>query len=103
MTVLAMHELAVTEGVLEVAIAAARQAGARRIAAIDLVIGDLSGIADESVRLYAGLLGRGTPADGAELRFQRDAATLPCRDCGYSGQAKVPLQPVCPDCGSIRL
>jgi hydrogenase nickel incorporation protein HypA/HybF len=98
-----VHELPVTQGILDVSLEAARGAGARRILVINLVVGNLSSIVDDSVQFYFDILSRGTPAEGATLRFQRQPATALCRDCGHEFEATIPLTPACPSCGSARL
>ena len=98
-----MHELAITEEMLTGAIDAARKAGARRITAIDLVVGDLSTITDDSVQFYVDLLSRGTLAEGAALRFRHEPAICTCQDCAYQAPVTAPPAPICPRCGSGRV
>ena len=98
-----MHELAVTQGILDVVIEAAQRNGGRHITAIDLFIGDLSSIVDDSVQFYFDLLSKSTLAEGATLRFRRQAATATCADCQHQFTVGVPLVTTCPQCGSVRL
>jgi hydrogenase nickel incorporation protein HypA/HybF len=95
-----MHELAVTEGVIKVAVGAA---GGRRIRAIDLTLGALSTIVDDSVQFYFDALSRETLAEGAVLRFRRVPATALCLDCGATAEVAPPLPDGCASCGSSRL
>ena len=95
-----MHELAVTEGVLKVAIGAA---GGRRITAIDLVLGAINTIVDDSVQFYFDALSHGTLAEGAVLRFRRVPATALCLDCGATMEVAPPLPDHCASCASRYL
>lgn len=98
-----MHELPATQGMLGVALEAARRAGARRILAIDVVVGELSSVVDDSVQFYFQILSEGTLAAGAALRFRREPGRGLCLECGHAFRAVPPLPPQCAACGSHRL
>jgi hydrogenase nickel incorporation protein HypA/HybF len=98
-----MHELPATQGMLDVALEAAAAAGARRISAVDVVIGDLSSMVDDSVQFYFDLLSRGTPAAGALLRMRRIRARAECAACGGSYDVTPPLDPACAECGQLAI
>jgi hydrogenase nickel incorporation protein HypA/HybF len=75
-----MHELAVTEEVLDVVLRHA--GGASRITRIELVIGEMTGFVDESIRFCFDAISPGTIAEGAELAFHRVPVRLRCHRCG---------------------
>jgi len=97
-----MHELSVTESLLEIALRHAEQANAQRIIRLNLVIGELSGIVDDSVQFYWDIVSQGTIAEGALLHFDRVPASLRCLDCEHT----FPLNGrdyTCPECGERRV
>lgn len=97
-----MHELAVTESILEIALRHARQHEATQITALHLVIGQLSSIIDDSVQFYWDLIAKDTPAEGARLVFTRIPIELECRSCQaqYSPSSD---DLACPKCGSLKI
>lgn len=95
-----MHELAITEEILRIAVEHAERAGATRIVDINLVIGELSSVVDDSVQFYFDFISPGTVAEGAELHFRRVPARLRCRACGHEFEpASTDWR--CPSCRTI--
>jgi hydrogenase nickel incorporation protein HypA/HybF len=95
-----MHEMAVTQSILEIAIKHARQAGASRILQINLVIGEMSGIVDDSVQFYLDFLSKDTMAEGAKLVFERRPAVYRCRECETTFDSDG-LEWSCPACDAL--
>jgi hydrogenase nickel incorporation protein HypA/HybF len=97
-----MHELPITENILEIAIRHGQQADAIRITNLYLVIGQLSSIVDDSIQFYWDIISRDTICEGATLHFERIPAQLQCQDCGHSYGIKHELS-ACPNCSSVRI
>jgi len=76
-----MHELTITQQVLEIALQKAQEAGARTVTRINLVIGDLSSVIDDSVQFYFDFLSQDGIAKGAELSFHRIPLKVRCNQC----------------------
>jgi hydrogenase nickel incorporation protein HypA/HybF len=93
-----MHEMAVTQSLLDIVLKEAAAAGARKVNAVNLVIGELSGLVDDSVQFYFDFMTKGTAAEGAKLNFKRVAAKMKCRACGEEFST-APDEWVCPKCG----
>jgi hydrogenase nickel incorporation protein HypA/HybF len=97
-----MHELAVTESILNIATKHAAPANAVRVTDVHLVIGQLSSIVDESVQFYWDMIAEGTICAGAQLHFQRKPATLKCLDCDQTYTLTGELTD-CPNCHGARI
>jgi hydrogenase nickel incorporation protein HypA/HybF len=97
-----MHELSVTQSILEIAMRHAQQAHARQIISLNLAIGQLSSIVDDSVQFYWDFVTQDTIAQGSKLHFRRIPARLACLDCE---QTFTPdgRDFACPACESIKV
>lgn len=93
-----MHELSVTQNMLELVLSEADKAGAVRVTSIKLVIGELSSVIDESIQLYFDMLSEDTKAAGAHLHFRYIPASLCCCTCGKDFP-KSGSNFTCPECG----
>ena len=92
-----MHELAVTENILEIALRHACQAKAIGVTGVYLIIGELSSIVDDSVQFYWDIISKGTLCEGANLHFERIPAQLQCQRCNYTYIIQGELS-ACPQC-----
>lgn len=96
-----MHELSVTESILEIALRHGREAGADSVTELFLVIGELSSIVDDSVQFYWDIVSEGTAAAGSKLHFRRVPGRLGCRTCGHTYSPREDLP--CLACGGIDI
>lgn len=92
-----MHELSVTESILEIALRNANEAKAKRVTNLYLVIGQLASIVDDSVQFYWDIISKDTIASGSVLHFKRLSAIIKCLDCNhqYSPGNNVFSCPLC--------
>lgn len=93
-----MHELPVTEQIVEIVLDHARRASAKRVVKVNLVVGELTGFAGDSIQFYFDILSKETEAEKASLSISRIPARARCHQC------KKEFQPgdmdwLCPDCG----
>ena len=96
-----MHELSITQSILEIALDYATKNQAAKIVEIHLQIGEITDFDDEWIQRYFDFVGKGTIAEGAKLRLTRIPARLQCQRC----QMIFPLNrstwdSQCPECRS---
>lgn len=94
--------MAVTQSILDIALEHAGRSGAARVTALNLVIGQLSSIVDDSVQFYWDIISEDTLCEGAVLNFERVPAQLACLDCGQTYGLSRGLE-ACPTCGSLHV
>lgn len=76
-----MHELSVMSALLDTVDEQARMAGARKVLAINLVVGERSSFIDDSLLFYFDLLTPGRPCAGARLNIRRTPMRFYCPSC----------------------
>ncbi len=94
-----MHELSVTEHILNIAIKHAKENNATRVTDIYLTIGQLSSIIDDSIQFYWDIISANTICTGAKIHFDRIPAQLRCMECNNEFTLDNGLR-LCPSCNS---
>ncbi len=97
-----MHELSVTENILDIALRHANENQAARVTDLYITIGRLASLVDDSIQFYWDIISADTICKGAQLHFNRIPARLLCLSCGHSFTLDAELTP-CPACGSVQV
>jgi len=97
-----MHEMAVTMSLLDLVLKEAAKAGARRVVAINVVLGEMTGIVERCLETNFELMSRDTPAEGAVLSFRNVPKQVRCRKCEHLFQP-TGICWTCPKCQSGEL
>lgn len=92
-----MHEYPFTKSIIDIAERIAREKKAKKVTAIKLVVGELSGYIGDSIEFYFDIISKGTMAENAKLDIKIIKAKLYCPYCKkYFDRA--PLASECPEC-----
>ncbi|HEY8160682.1 MAG: hydrogenase maturation nickel metallochaperone HypA [Methylocystis sp.] len=97
-----MHEMALTESIVDIVCEEARKQGFGRVRIVRLKVGAMAAVEPEALRFCFDAISRGTVADGATLDIIRAPGEGRCLDCGKA----VPLDERfadCPACGGRRV
>jgi hydrogenase nickel incorporation protein HypA/HybF len=78
-----MHELSMSQQILDIAVKKAQEVNATTIRQINLVIGEASSVLDDCVQFYFDFLSRDSLAQEAQLSFKRVPLTIRCCNCNY--------------------
>ena len=93
-----MHELSLTQSLLDIVEDYARREGFTRVRALKLSFGRLSCIDPDALTFSFSVQARGTKAEGAQLEFDILPAILYCLKCEREFSSGA-FQPACPCCG----
>ncbi len=93
-----MHELPVTEEILQIVLNYAREGRAARVLRVNLVIGELTSFAAESIQFYFDMLSKETEAENASLSVSRIPARARCQACKGEFNPEG-MNWSCPACG----
>jgi hydrogenase nickel incorporation protein HypA/HybF len=97
-----VHELAITQNILNTVLDEAKAAKAKSIIDINLVVGELSGVVTDSVEFYFDILKKDTIARDAKFNFTLTPARFRCRDC-LNEFSTGDSYWTCPNCEGINI
>ena len=97
-----MHEMALTESIVEIAVEAAGREGASRVRRILVDIGALSPVEPEALSFCFSAASAGTIAEGAALEILRTPGAGWCADCAKTVPLAERYGP-CPECGGVHV
>ena len=93
-----MHEMAIAEGLLNLAREHAAREKSRRVTKIGLLIGEMAGVEEDALRFCFSSLVNGTLAQDADLSVKRVPLVGRCGACGRE-QPIENYNFICPKCG----
>lgn len=97
-----MHELGITQSIVDIATRTAREQKAEKILSVTVEIGDLSGVVADAVEFCYEACVQGTLLENSRLIINRIAGTGRCDDCGADASIDN-MTFACPACGSYAL
>ena len=86
-----MHELAMVRGICGVINEQIKEHDVKRVVQVRLVVGELTGVEDTTMKLCFEMYVQATPLEGAELIIRRVPAKVRCRVCGNEYETKIPF------------
>ncbi|QQS46881.1 MAG: hydrogenase maturation nickel metallochaperone HypA [Acidobacteriota bacterium] len=96
-----MHEMAIMQGILEIADGEARKHGSNRINLIKLRIGEFRGVVRDALEFAFEVLRQGTKAENAVLEIETIPIRAACPNCPETRISISDFSLLCPDCGGI--
>jgi len=97
-----MHEMSLAISIVELVSEKAQAAGARKVTAIELEVGRLSGLMAEALAFCFEAAARNTLAEGAELLIREIDGRGNCLACDHSFVVGS-LLAQCPECGGYAV
>ena len=91
--------MVIARNIVDIAVAAAAKEGSRKIAKVNVVVGELRGIVPSQLIVCFGLMAESTIASGAYLDLEITPVMGKCKECGEAFLVKD-YRYVCPVCQS---
>jgi hydrogenase nickel incorporation protein HypA/HybF len=95
-----MHELSIAVSLIEVASGEAERLGARRVHALHVRLGPLSGVVKEALTFSFDVASAGTALEGARLQIEDAPVRVFCARCGGERTLAGVYPMRCPECAT---
>ena len=95
-----MHELALTQEMLDIAINHAKAHGAGKILSIKVKYGTMTMMEPECFKFYFIEFSKGTIAEGALLEFEKVVTKIECESCHKISELQDFIL-ICPECAGV--
>ncbi|MBO8177086.1 MAG: hydrogenase maturation nickel metallochaperone HypA [Bacillus sp. (in: Bacteria)] len=95
-----MHELSIAHSLVELAMESSKNLELKRVKALYLKLGVLSGVVKEALEFSFDVVVQGTPLEGAKLIIEDVPITVFCPDCQEAQVLPEPFPMRCPVCGT---
>lgn len=101
-----MHELSITQSLLEIVTQEVEKNAISKVTAIKLKVGEFTGLEPSCLTFYFEILTKNTQLEGADLRIERVPVRVKCRSCKKVfdlNDEPLNLALVCPACSNIDI
>ena len=97
-----MHEAALAESILKIALDTAEKNNAKKILEVGLKIGDMAGVEIETLKFSFDISKKNTPAENAKLTIKKIPISATCNKCGKNFEIEH-YNFFCPECDGILI
>lgn len=97
-----MHELSITQSIINISCEEAKKHNAKRVKEIRIQVGELTGLIPECIQYYFDIASKGTVVEGALLVIKKVPIKIKCNECGETTKIKRGMY-CCPKCKSIDI
>ncbi|NMD71681.1 hydrogenase maturation nickel metallochaperone HypA [Bacillus sp. DNRA2] len=86
-----MHELAMVRSIYDVINEKIKEYGVKKVKEVKLIVGELTGVEDMTMKSCFEIYVQATPIEGASLVIERVPVKVRCRICGNEFETKIPF------------
>ncbi len=97
-----MHEYSIAQSIMQIVLAEAEKANARKVLKVSLGIGELAGVFPDSLSFCFDLLAKGTVAENAKLTIEKVPIRGHCPHCNKTFLIKNNLY-ICQNCRNPKI